>query len=132
MRDATTFRRHSSTVSIKFSTMQSDCGCRGVVRVLLTPRRCKTSSVRRDSKLRPWSLRSPAVLRSGTRSGNQRFRHCRSLLVGNDVGFGLLGKVVHSDQEVSVSFVALWEGPCYIDGYPFERKPRRCIYARPY
>jgi hypothetical protein len=40
--------------------------------------------------------------------GNQRFRHYRSLLVGNGVGFWPLGKIVHSDQEVSVSLVTLW------------------------
>jgi hypothetical protein len=32
-----------------------------------------------------------------------------------------LHKIVHNDHEVSVSFVDLWEGPCYINGYPFER-----------
>jgi hypothetical protein len=42
-------------------------------------------------------------------------------LIGNGVGFRSLGKTVHGDQEVSVSLVAPWEGPCYIGGYPFER-----------
>jgi hypothetical protein len=55
--------------------------------------------------------------------GNQRFRHCQSPLIGNGVGFRPLDKIVHSDQEVSVSLVARWEGLCYINGYPFERSP---------
>jgi hypothetical protein len=44
-------------------------------------------------------------------------------LIGNGVGFRPLGKVVHSDQEVSVSLAALWEGLCCINGYSFERGP---------
>jgi hypothetical protein len=36
---------------------------------------------------------------------------------------GPLGKIICSDQELSVSFVISWEGPCYIDGYPFEQGP---------
>lgn len=40
--------------------------------------------------------------------------HCRNLLVRKGVGFRPLGKIVHSDQEVSISFVAPWEGPCHI------------------
>jgi hypothetical protein len=55
--------------------------------------------------------------------GNQRFHHCRSLLVGNGVGFCSLGKTVHSDREVSVSLLSQWEVPCHIDGNPFERGP---------
>jgi hypothetical protein len=43
-----------------------------------------------------------------------RFRHCRSLLVGNGIGFRPLGKVVHSDRGVSVSLVAPWDWPCYM------------------
>jgi hypothetical protein len=48
--------RCTSTVLMYRSTMLSDCGCRGVVRVLITPSRCRTSCIRRDSKLRPSSL----------------------------------------------------------------------------
>jgi hypothetical protein len=54
---------------------------------------------------------------------NQSFRHCRSLLAGNGVGFRPFGIIVKCGQEVSVSLVAPWEGPSYIDGYPFERSP---------
>jgi hypothetical protein len=43
--------------------------------------------------------------------GDQCFRHCQSLLVGNAVGSQPLGKTVHNNQEVFVSLVALWEGP---------------------
>jgi hypothetical protein len=45
--------------------------------------------------------------------------HCPSLLIGNGIGFRPL------DEEVSVSLMAPWEGPCYIDGYSFERGSRR-------
>jgi hypothetical protein len=34
-------------------------------------------------------------------------------LVGNDVGFWPLDKIVHSNQHVSVSLVAPQKGPCY-------------------
>jgi hypothetical protein len=44
-------------------------------------------------------------------------------LVGNGMEFRPLDKIVHSDQQVSVSLVAPWERPCYIDGYLFERGP---------
>jgi hypothetical protein len=44
-------------------------------------------------------------------------------LIGNGVGFRPLGKIVHNDLEVSVSLVTPWEGPCYVDSYPFERGP---------
>jgi hypothetical protein len=53
--------------------------------------------------------------------GNLCFHPCRSLLIGNDVGFRLLRKIIHCHQEISVSLVTPSEGPCYIDGYPFER-----------
>jgi hypothetical protein len=33
-------------------------------------------------------------------AGNQRFRHCRSLLIRNAVGFWPLGKIIYSNQEV--------------------------------
>jgi hypothetical protein len=49
------------------------------------------------------------------------FWHCRSLLVWNGIGFWPFHKLVHTQQEVLVSLIAPWEGPCYIDGYPFER-----------
>jgi hypothetical protein len=54
---------------------------------------------------------------------NQCFRHCWSLSVGNGMEFWPHGKIVRSDQEVSVFLVALWERPCYIDRYPFEWDP---------
>jgi hypothetical protein len=55
--------------------------------------------------------------------GDQSFRYCRHFLIGNGVRFWPLGKVIHSDQEVSVSLVTSWEGPCSIDGYSFEWSP---------
>jgi hypothetical protein len=42
-------------------------------------------------------------------------------LIGNGVHFRPLYKIIHSDQEVSVSLVTSWEGPCYINGYSFKR-----------
>jgi hypothetical protein len=56
-------------------------------------------------------------------AGNQRFCHCQSLLIANGVGVWPLGKTVHSNQKVSVSLVTPWEGPCYIDAYPFKWGP---------
>jgi hypothetical protein len=44
-------------------------------------------------------------------------------LIWNGVGFRPLDKTVHSNQEVNVSLVALWERPYYIYGYPFKRDP---------
>jgi hypothetical protein len=56
--------------------------------VLLTPRRCKTSCIRRGSKLRPWSLCSSC----GTPK-RQHFCHRRSLMIGNGVqSISLRGK----------------------------------------
>jgi hypothetical protein len=55
--------------------------------------------------------------------GNQRLRDCRSVLFGNGVGFRSRRKIVHSDQEVSVSLVTPWEETCSMDAYPLERDP---------
>jgi hypothetical protein len=44
-------------------------------------------------------------------------------LIGNGVYFRPLRKIIHSDQEISVSLVASWEGSCYIDGYSFGWSP---------
>jgi hypothetical protein len=54
--------------------------------------------------------------------GNQRFRYWKPL---GWVWHRLpaLGNIIHSDQEVSVSLVALCGGSCYINGYPFEQGP---------
>jgi hypothetical protein len=46
------------------------------------------------------------------------------------LGFQPHGKIVHSDQEVLVSLVTLWEGPCYIDGYPFKQGPTLYIWPQ--
>jgi hypothetical protein len=54
--DATNFRRYSATELMKPSPMPSDCGCRSVVRFLLTSRPCKTFRIRQDSKLRHLSV----------------------------------------------------------------------------
>jgi hypothetical protein len=100
--------------------MPSNCRCRDVVCVLLTPRRCKPPAADEILSYGPvYLLRYSEV----AEVGNQCFHHCRSLLTGNGVGFRPLGKIVHSDQDVLVSLVASWEGPCYIDGYPFEQAP---------
>jgi hypothetical protein len=53
--------------------------------------------------------------------GDQSFCYYRCLLIGNSVHFRPLGKIIHSDKEVSVSLVSLQEGACYISGYSFER-----------
>jgi hypothetical protein len=100
--------------------MISDCTCWGLVHVLLTSRHCKTSCIGGTRSYSHGHYAAPVVLRSGRRSWYQRIRYCWSLLVGNGVGFQTLGKIACSDQEVTVSLVALWEGSCYIDGYPFE------------
>jgi hypothetical protein len=55
--------------------------------------------------------------------GNQSFCYCRCFLIRNGLHFGPFGKIIHSDQEVSVSLVASREGPCYVNGYSFERSP---------
>jgi hypothetical protein len=44
-------------------------------------------------------------------------------LIENGIGFQPFCKIIHSDQEVSVSVVASWEWSCYIDGYPFRWGP---------
>jgi hypothetical protein len=46
------------------------------------------------------------------------FHYCQSLLNENGIGFWPICKIIHSNQEVSVSLVALWEGPCYINSKP--------------
>jgi hypothetical protein len=55
--------------------------------------------------------------------------HCRSLLVGNGLGFRAQVKIVHSNQEVSVSLVAPWEDPCYINGCHCKWSPWCCTDA---
>jgi hypothetical protein len=67
------------------------------------------------------TMQLPGYSEAADEVGNQIFRQFRSLLIENGIGFRALGKIVHSDQEVSVSLVAPWERPCYIDDYPFER-----------
>lgn len=54
----TNFRRCSSTVRMLCSIIPYDYECRGMVSASLTPRRCKTSCIGRDSKLRHRSLYS--------------------------------------------------------------------------
>jgi hypothetical protein len=120
--DATTFRMYFSTVLMYRYTIPSDCGCRGVVRILLTPRRCNTY-IRRDFVVRPWSLCSSRGTPKWQKKLVTSSQHCRSLLIRNGVGFRPLDNIVHSDQEVSASLVASWEGLCYVTGYPFERDP---------
>jgi hypothetical protein len=44
-------------------------------------------------------------------------------LAGNGVDLWPLGKVVHSNHNVLLSWVTLREGTCYIDGYPLEWGP---------
>jgi hypothetical protein len=58
-----------------------------------------------------------------TEVGNQCFRHCQYLLVGNGVGLQSLDEIIHGYQDVSVPLVSQRERPCYIDGYPFEWGP---------
>jgi hypothetical protein len=55
--------------------------------------------------------------------GDQSFCYCRCLLIRNGVHFRPLGKIIHSNQEISVSLVASWERPCYVNGYSFKRSP---------
>jgi hypothetical protein len=52
----TTFLRRSSTVSTYRPTILSDCGCGGVVHVLLTPRCSNISCISRDLVFWPWSI----------------------------------------------------------------------------
>jgi hypothetical protein len=44
-------------------------------------------------------------------------------MIGNGVHFQPLGKIIHSNQEILVSLVTPWKGPCYINGYSFEGGP---------
>jgi hypothetical protein len=74
---------------------------------------------------------APTVLWSGRRSWLPRLLPLWSLLIRNGVGFQPLHKVVHSYQEVSVSLVTSWEGPCYINGYPFEWGPNVVLMHLP-
>jgi hypothetical protein len=39
------------------------------------------------------------------------------------VGFWPISKIVQSDQEVLISLVTLWEGTCYVSGYPSKWDP---------
>jgi hypothetical protein len=55
--------------------------------------------------------------------GDQRLCYCRRLLVWNGLYFRPLCIIVHSDQKVSIFFVASWTRPCYIDGDSLERSP---------
>jgi hypothetical protein len=65
--------------------------------ILFTPRHCKTCVIQ-HSQLRPWSLCSLWYSKAAEEVGNQHFRHSRSLLVGNGVGFWPLAKIVHQYQ----------------------------------
>jgi hypothetical protein len=104
--------------------MPSDCGCKGAMKVLRTLRCCEILCSRRDSTLRPLSLCSaPGYSDAAKEVGDQSFRHCRSLLIGNGVGFCTFREIIHSDLEVLVSLVALLEGSCYIDFLSFELDP---------
>lgn len=64
----------------------------GVWCVLFTPRRYKTSCIRRVGR-------------------------SYSLLIGNGIGLWPLGITAHNDQAISVSLVSPWEIPCYNDSY---------------
>jgi hypothetical protein len=122
--DAATFRKCSSTtfeVALNHAVRLWVRG--GVMHILLTPGRLKTSCIDGTRSYDPSHCVTPTVLGNGRRSWKPCYRHRRSLLVGNGVGFRPRGKIVHRDQKVSVSLVALWEGPCYIDGYHFEWDP---------
>jgi hypothetical protein len=107
------------------------CGCRGVVHILLTPRHCKISRIRQDSKVS--ALVTMQLLRYSEVAevtGNQRFLCCRSLLVGNGAGFQPLYKIVHTDKEVLASLVTSWEGPCSLIAILSNGDPTlyRCIW----
>jgi hypothetical protein len=52
---------------------------------------------------------------------DQSFSYHRCPLIGNGVHFRPLHKIIHCNQEVSVSLVTPREGPSYVDGHSLER-----------
>jgi hypothetical protein len=51
--------------------------------------------------------------------GNWVVCHCGRLLAWNGIGFWPLCKIIHSDEEVTVSLVDSWERACHIVAYHF-------------
>jgi hypothetical protein len=100
--DATTLHRCSTTVFTYRCIMPSNCGCREVVHVLLTPRCYNTLCKRQDSKLRPWLM----VRSLGSRKWQKK------LAPGSSPPSTLwqFGVTVHTNHMV----VALRKGSCHV------------------
>jgi hypothetical protein len=93
--------------------------------LVLIPRCCSTSDIRRVSKLRPGHSHcvALAVLQSGRRSWSPGRPPPSTLLGWGRRRPPAAGEVVYSDHQVSITLIALTEGACYINCYPLERGP---------